>query len=271
MRSEEAEKLNQIFWDEIAPIHKKSYDIKSLKNKISQIDEIQKNEFYPIKNKSLLHLQCHIGTDSISLALDGANVTAVDFSEKSIEIAKKLNNEIGTDVKFIISSIFDLKSKLNKKYDIVYTSMGVLCWISDIRKWAEIISYYLKKDGIFYIMETHPIKNIFDDTVENDLKVKHSYFNQNEPVCFDDDWPDYSDYSDQTYVPKNKSYEWIWSLSDIINALIENGLQIELFNEYDKLFFNGFKGMVEDKNGWWYLEKYKGKIPYTFSLRARKI
>ena len=271
MKSEEAEKLNKIFWDEIAPIHEKSYDIKSLKNKISQIDEIQKNEFYPIKNKSLLHLQCHIGTDSISLALDGANVTAVDFSEKSIEIAKKLNNKIGTGIRFIVSSVFDLKNKLNEKFDIVYTSMGVLCWISDIRKWAEIISYYLKKDGIFYIMETHPIKNIFDDTVENDLKVKHSYFNQNEPVCFDDDWPDYSDYSDQTYVPKNKSYEWTWSLSDIIKALIENGLQIELLNEYDKLFFKGFKGMVEDKNGWWYLEKYKGKIPYTFSLRARKI
>ncbi len=268
MRNEEAEKLNKLFWDEVAPVHEKSYDIEGLRNRISQIDKIQKDEFYPVKNKSLLHLQCHIGTGSISLSLDGADVTAVDFSEKSIEIARKLSNEIGTDVKFILSSVSDLKSKLNQKYDIVYTSKGVLCWISNIKKWAETISYYLKKDGIFYIMETHPVYNMLDEAFENDLKIKYSYFKQNEPICFDDDWPDYSD---PTYIPRNKTYEWVWSLSDIINTLVENGLQIELFNEHDKLFFNGVRGMTEDSNGWWYLEKYKGKIPYTFSLRARKI
>jgi len=268
MNSKKAEKLNQVYWDEVAPVHEKSYEIKSLKNRVSLIDEIQKRELYPVKNKKLLHLQCHIGTDSISLALDGAKVTAVDFSKNSIAIAQRLNSEIGTDVNFIRSNIFDLQNKLTKKYDIVYTSKGVLAWISDINRWAGIISYFLKKNGIFYMIEIHPVKNIFDDTLKNELKIKYSYFHQKEPMTWDDDYPDYAD---KTYIPKNRKYEWIWSLSDIINALIENGLEIEMLNEYDTLFYDGHPGMKKDKNGWWYLEKYKGKEPYTFSIRARKV
>jgi 2-polyprenyl-3-methyl-5-hydroxy-6-metoxy-1,4-benzoquinol methylase len=268
MNNKKAEKMNQKFWDEIAPVHEKSYNIAKLKNKDSLIDKFQKNDFYPVKDKKILYLQCHIGTDSISLALDGAKVTAVDFSEKSIEIANKLNREIGTDVEFISSNIFDLKNKLSGKFDIVYTSKGVLAWVSDIKKWSEIISYYLKIGGIFYIMEIHPVKFIFDDTVKNDLKVKYSYFHNNQPMLWEDEYPDYSD---KTYIPKSGSYEWTWSLSDIINALIENGLKIEKFNEYDKLFYDGHPGMIKGSDGLWYLEKYKGMIPYTFTIIARKI
>ena len=109
---------------------------------------------------------------------------------------------------------------------------------------------------------------IFDDTLKNELEIKYSYFHQKEPMVFDYEYPDYSD---NKYIPKNKTCEWVWSLSDIINALIENNLKIEVFNEYDKLFYNGHPGMIRDKNGWWYLEKYKGKIPYTFSIKARKV
>lgn len=109
MDDNKAEKSNKLLWDELAKVHERSYDIKSLKDRISLINDIQKRELYPVKGKKLLHLQCHIGTDSISLALDGARVTAVDYSKKSIEIANKLNLEIGTGVKFICSNIFALK------------------------------------------------------------------------------------------------------------------------------------------------------------------
>jgi 2-polyprenyl-3-methyl-5-hydroxy-6-metoxy-1,4-benzoquinol methylase len=268
MDDDKAEKLNKLLWDELAKVHERSYDIKFLKDRISLINDIQKRELYPIKGKKVLHLQCNIGTDSISLALDGARVTAVDYSKKSIEIANKLNLEIGTGVKFICSNIFALKKKLKEKFDIVYTSEGVLSWIRDVKKWAGIISHFLKGNGIFYIIEIHPLKNIFDYRLKNELKIKYSYFHQKEPTVFDDDSPDYSD---STYIPSNHSYEWTWSLSDVVNALIESGLKIEFLNEYDKLFYNGHPGMVKDKDGWWYLEKYKGKIPYTFSIKARKV
>jgi SAM-dependent methyltransferase len=268
MNNDEAQNMNKAFWNEVAPIHERSYNTEKLRNKISHISQIEKDELYPINDKDLLHLQCHIGTDSISLALDGANVTAVDFSEKSIEIANNLNKEIGTNVNFIASNIYDLKDKLTNKYDIVFTSKGVLCWISDLNKWAEIISYFLKSGGTFYIIETHPMKFIFDDTVDNDLKITYSYFHSSEPKLWDDDYPDYSD---NTYIPKNKTYEWTWSLSDIVNALINNGLQIEMFNEYDKLFYKGLPGMIMSNDGWWHLKDYKGKIPFTFSIRAKKL
>jgi hypothetical protein len=117
-------------------------------------------------------------------------------------------------------------------------------------------------------MEIHPVKYIFDDTIENELKIKYSYFHQSKPLYWNDEYPDYSE---KAYIPKNKTYEWTWNLSDVINALINNGFKIEFLNEYDKLFYNGILGMIKDKDNWWYLEKYKGKIPYTFTIKAKKI
>jgi 2-polyprenyl-3-methyl-5-hydroxy-6-metoxy-1,4-benzoquinol methylase len=268
LNNDEAEKNNIKFWNEIAPIHLNSYDIEALRKGKSHIDEIQKKELYPVKNKELLHLQCHIGTDTLSLAMDGAKVTGVDFSKKSIEIAKTLRNELNLKADFVYSNIYDIKKKIKKQFDIVYTSKGVLAWLKDIDEWANIISHFLKKDGIFYIMDIHPFKHIFDDTVETELIVSYPYFHQEEAMIWDDDSPDYSD---KTYIPVNRTYEWNWSISDIINALIKSGLTLELFNEYDQLFYNGHPGMIKDKKGWWFLEKYKGMIPYTFTLRARKV
>jgi hypothetical protein len=116
-------------------------------------------------------------------------------------------------------------------------------------------------------MEVHPAAYMFDDTKESDLQIKYPYFHQMEPLHFDDDYPDYSNGS---YVPVNKTYEWTWSLSDILNALIRNGMRIEMMNEYDKSFYQALPGMVETGDGWWMLKKYAGMIPLTFSLRARK-
>ena len=269
LTNEEAERENIKYWDEIAPVHYKSYHIESLLRGNSLIDDIQKRDFYPVAGKDILHLQCHIGTDTLSLALDGANVTGVDFSEESIKIARKLQERLQVKSDFLCSNIYDLKDVLSGKYDIVYTSQGVLAWLKDIDKWGELINHFLKDNGIFYIMEIHPVKYIFDDTIENELVVKHPYFHADSPVQWGDD--DYPDYADQNYVPKHCSYEWTWTLSDIVNALMKNGLIIEQLNEYDTLFYNGLPGMIQDERGWWYLEKYKGKIPYTFTIKARKM
>lgn len=266
MSNTKAEAANQAHWDEVAPIHLKSYAIEGLLNGISRIDAIQKREFYPVAGKHLIHLQCHIGTDTLSLALDGANVTGVDFSEKSIEIAMDLAARLNLKAEFYQANVLDLMDLTTEKYDIVYTSKGVLCWIRDISRWAETVSYLLKHGGIFYLMESHPIVGMFDDTTE-DLRVKYSYFHQDEPIHFDDEHPDYAD---DSYVPQNKTYEWTWSLSDIVNALIKSGLTIEFLHEHDRVFYKSHPDMEADEDGWWYFRKYKGMIPLTFSLLARK-
>ena len=266
--NKKAEIANQTFWDEIAPVHYKSYDIEKLKQGKSLIDVIQKKEIGSVKDKSLLHLQCHIGTDSLSWVLEGARMTGVDFSKESIKIANKLKKILGLKAQFIESNIYDLPNILKEKFDIVYTSQGVLTWLKDIKAWGKLISHYLKPGGIFYIMEIHPLVYIFDSDKQGELKVKYSYFPGEKPTLWDDDSPDYSE---REYIPKNPTYEWTWPLGEILTSLIEAGLKIEFLHEYDKLFYKEFPDMVQDEEGWWYLPKYKGKIPLTFTLKAKKI
>jgi len=264
---EHAERINRNHWDEIAPVHLESYGIEGLLQGRSRIDEIQKREFYPVEGKDLIHLQCHIGTDTLSLALDGANVTGVDFSSRSIDIAKRLADRMKLKADFIVANVLDLQAIVLQKYDIVYTSKGALCWIRDIDKWAETVAFLLKDGGIFYIMDTHPFVTMLEDRVGDALGLKYPYFHQSEPLHFGGDR---RDYADSTYTVRTGSYEWIWPLSDIINAIIRQGLTIEFVNEHDKLYYQEFPEMAETEDGWWFLEKYKGMIPWTFSMRARK-
>ena len=266
--NKKAEITNQAFWDEIAPVHYKSYDIEKLKQGKSLIDKIQKKEMGDVKNKSLLHLQCHIGTDSLSWVLEGAQVTGVDFSSESTKIANELKRRLGLEARFIESNIYNLPDTLKEKFDIVYTSQGVLTWLKDIKEWGKIISHYLKPGGIFYIMEIHPLLFIFDNDKRRGLKINESYFPGKNPTLWDGNIPDYSD---RKYIPKNPTYEWTWSLGEILTSLLEAGLKIEFFHEYDRLFYKGFPDMLQDEEGWWFLPEYKGMLPLTFTLRAKKI
>ncbi len=267
IRNSEAEKGNRKYWDEIAPINLESYDLKKLMSGGHLIDEIQVAEMGNVEGKELLHMQCHIGSDSLSLARLGASVTGVDFSDKSVEIARNLSKELELEANFICSNFYDLPDLLNNKFDIVYTSQGVLCWLSDLKVWAKLIYQYLKPGGFFYIMDTHPLFYTLDDKGAPDLLIRHPYFHSPEPVKWDGG---YADHAEPDYIKEMPSYEWQWSLSDIVNALIQVGLRIEFLNEYDRLFFNGHPDMIRKENGWWYLPDNKPKVPLMFTLKASR-
>lgn len=260
---------NLKMWEEITPAHIKTYqNIRLLKEGRQILDPIQLKDVGEVKGKSLLHLMCHLGTDSCGWVRAGATVTGVDFSPSALAFGRELAADLQLPVKFIESNLYEVEKHLDEQFDIVYTSMGVLCWLCDLKEWARIIARFLKTGGMFYIMEGHPASYIFDDMLPNQpLSVKYSYFHSPEPMVFDDDKPDYAD---PDFVAEAPSYEWTWSISDIINALIGAGLKIELFNEYDKLFYKHTDDMVTDDGEWWYHPKYKGMIPYTFSIRAKK-
>ena len=260
------EDTNRAHWDEIAPVHLKAYRVDRLLAGVSLIDEIQKGELYPVAGKRLLHLQCHIGTDTLSLALDGAQVTGVDFSQQSIRIARELAQRMNIPAEFVLANVLELPEGLGE-YDLVYTSQGVLCWISDIQRWAEAIACHLKPGGTFYIFETHPTLMMFDDNQASSFHVRYPYFHTAEPIHDEEDYPDYAD---STYIPQTRTYEWQWSLADVVNALIGSGLTIELLNEHDKCFYKALPGMKRTPDGWWILEGFEGMIPMAFSLRARK-
>jgi ubiquinone/menaquinone biosynthesis C-methylase UbiE len=259
------EEKNKLFWNEVAPVHYESYDIEHLKKTGSLIDTIQLEEVGDVTNKTLLHLQCHIGTDTLSWVYRGAHVTGVDFSSKSLKIAESLSRDLERDARFIHANIFDLPAIHNETYDIVYTSKGVLSWIRDIDEWARIIRHFLKPEGFFYIMEIHPVAYMFDDEKKEFPQIKYSYFGNKKPMYFEAGGPDYSN---QEYIVKHPHYEWIWSLGNIFNALIQAGMEIRFFHEYDKAIDKMLPQMEEDESGWWYMPGYEGKVPFTFTLKA---
>jgi ubiquinone/menaquinone biosynthesis C-methylase UbiE len=269
--TKKAEQGNQKLWDEVAPVHFEAYqEVNMLREGKNVLDEIELREVGEVRGKTLLHLQCHIGTDSLSWERQGASVTAIDFSEQSIHYAKRLRDELGLKTNFIHSNVYDLPKVLDQQFDIVYTSRGVLCWLRDIEAWAQVIAHFLKPGGVFYIMESHPICYTLDEEPPSEINFKYPYFHTLEPIIFDDDEPDYAD---EHYNPKNPSYEWSWSLGEIVNALLKAGLQIELLNEYDRLFYKPFPSMEEhpEAERWYWLPQYADKIPLLFTLKARKV
>jgi SAM-dependent methyltransferase len=203
--------------------------------------------------------------DTLSWARLGAKVTGVDFSDKAIDIARSLSKELAIEADFICSNIYEIPGNLNGEFDIIYTSAGVLGWLSDLKKWAEIISHYLKPGGFFYILESHPSSHVYDDS-ENvtELKVEYSYFHSPEPMK----WEIEGSYAGAQTGSQYTSYEWTHSLGDIINSLISSGLRIEFLHEFPILFFKGLPFMRKDEDGWW---RIKGdKIPLIFTLKATR-
>lgn len=264
-RDYKAEEINKKHWDEVAPIHGKSYDTTILLSGGHDLDATQVKELGNLNGKTVLHLQCHIGTDTLALVRMGGEVTGVDISGESLEVAKKLCEKTGSKARFIETPLFDLPDKLIETFDVVYTSIGVLCWVSDLREWASIVSRYLKPGGTFYIMESHPFMHVFDDETKG-LNVRYPYFSGGKPYDWPGNWPDYSD---ENYIVKHPTREFSWTISQIHNTLVETGLQIEFIHEYDFLHWKGLESMKKCEDGFWRLSEPLNKIPLLFSIRAK--
>jgi SAM-dependent methyltransferase len=169
---------NRKLWDELVRVNagSKMYDLPSFKAGKCTLDPIELEEVGDVVGKTLLHLQCHFGQDSMSWARLGAKVTGVDFSPKAIDLARSLARELALDVRFVCSDIYDLPSVLAGEFDIVFTSLGVLCWLRDLGEWARIAARFLKPGGTFYLREAHPVTNVFDNSrAAKGLDVRHSY------------------------------------------------------------------------------------------------
>ncbi|HSX40185.1 MAG TPA: class I SAM-dependent methyltransferase [Candidatus Saccharimonadales bacterium] len=257
-------KANVSWWDEVTPVHSNSklYDLAGFKKGKSSLQSIEAEELGNVKGKSLLHLMCHFGMDSLSFARNGAKVTGVDFSPRAIELGKKLSSDLDIPAQFVCSDVYKLPRVLDKKFDIVFASYGVLCWLPDIEKFAHIVSSYLKKGGIFYMAELHPFCSI----LSSDFKIYYKYFDKG--PYLDDSTGTYTDWSAPV---KGKTYEWSYTIGDVINALIKQGLKIEFVHEFPFSMYDQFPGfMRKNKKGQYVLKNKKIQIPLLFSLKARK-
>jgi len=262
-------KANQEHWNEVVPINSASefYDLKGFRFGKSTLDPIERKEVGEVSGKSLLHLQCHFGLDTLSWARLGAKVTGVDFSDEAIALAQTLSRELGIDARFICRDVYDLPKRLKDRFDIVYTAGGVLCWLRKLAPWAEIVARALKPRGIFYLRDSHPFLNVFDNERETrNLIVRYSYFHKAEPMRWEPD----GSYADRSAKVKNPTFEWTHSLSDIVNSLIAAGLRIDFLHEFPVLFHDHFSFMEKGRDGSWRLKGKKETIPLMFSLRATK-
>ncbi len=263
-----AETLNRAHWDEIAPVHLKAYkEVALIREGKEVLDDIELREMGDVAGRSLLHLQCHIGTDTLAWVRHGAEATGVDFSAESIACATDLSRELKLPATFIQSNLYDLRSHHDGAYDIVYTAKGVLCWLRDLPEWGRIIAHYLKPGGVFYLMEAHPILNALDPNASGDLVFTYPYFHKPHPT----EWaPGDPDYADPEYTPRHGCAEWEWTVSDIVTAIVDAGLKLEFVHEYEKLFFGRFPGMKTEDGLTYCMPGYEGKLPLLLTLRAEK-
>jgi ubiquinone/menaquinone biosynthesis C-methylase UbiE len=262
--------VNRKLWDEKAQLHFGSefYDLAGFTAGKSSLYPIEQEEIGKlVSGKTMLHLQCHFGLDTFTWARLGAVPTGVDFSSQAISQARVLQEELGLPVRFIEANIYDLPHHLNEQFEIVYTSYGVLAWLPDIRTWGQLIARYLKPGGFFYMVELHPFSMILDDAKNNTLKVGYPYFHNPEPFEFK---------VEGTYavldaeMKAEVQYEWAHTIGDILNALINAGLEIEYLHEFDYTVFQHFS-ILQKQGRLYVLPEGAPQIPLLFSLKAQKL
>ena len=254
--------INRRNWDERVPVHAAStfYNVESFKAGRITINRIEREEVGPVAGKSLLHLQCHFGMDTMSWARLGARATGVDFSGAAIDLARELNEELGLNARFIRSDVYDLPQVLEQRFDVVTTSLGVLVWLPDLVAWARVVATFVKPGGIFYLLDQHPLSHVFDPQGDGDaheLRVRNSYFRDPAGELFAGDAPSYVG----TEIIRSAKYEWQHSVADILNALATAGLRLEFFHEFPFSFFQQYPGMVRDADGWWRLRTHAAQRP----------
>jgi 2-polyprenyl-3-methyl-5-hydroxy-6-metoxy-1,4-benzoquinol methylase len=260
---------NKQIWDQRTAVHKDSafYDLAGFKAGKDVLTPIELNEVGDVNGKSMLHLQCHFGMDSLNWSRKGARVTGVDLSDSAIEEARNLNEELGLNARFISSNVYDLHPSANsplagEQFDIIFCSYGVVGWLPDLKRWAEIIAHYIKPGGFFYLAEFHPVVWMFDDEFTH---IRYSYENRELIVT-----ENYGTYTDRKAAITGKEYSWNHSLSEVINALIGQGLKLQHLNEFMYSPYPNFSNTVQGKDGNWYIKGMEGRIPMVYSVKAVK-
>ena len=261
---------NRDLWDEWTGINYRSdfYRVDAFKAGLNKLRPYEMEEIGPVEGKELLHLQCHFGMDTLCWARLGARVTGADFSPAPIEQARALAAEVGLEARFVCSDLYELPDKLNKTFDIVYTSRGVLGWLPDLERWAQVVAHFVRPGGFFYITEIHPVANAFDDEDGvTEPRLRYPYFSHADPIVIKTE----GSYADPTAtVEHDVSYGWNHGLGEIVTALANAGLRIDFLHEFPFCAWPAsFLQPVAD--GTHRLPpEHDGQLPLFFSLRASK-
>lgn len=265
--------LNRANWDERAGPHADSPDyavdrfVKDPQH-ISPVVQFDRVLLGNVEGLEAVHLQCHIGTDTISLARLGARMTGLDFSPESLEQARRLAHRTGTPVRFVEAEVYDVLSVLAPgSFDLVYTGVGALCWLPDIARWAQTVGELLRPGGRLFIRDGHPMLSALDSRDE-ELVVDRPYFERPEPSV--EDW-------DATYVATDHvfansvTHQWSHGLGEMITALMDAEMQLTGLVEHDSVPWEALPGlMAPDHVGEWRLADRPWRLAASFTLQAER-
>ncbi|MEU7636523.1 MULTISPECIES: class I SAM-dependent methyltransferase [unclassified Streptomyces] len=263
--------VNRARWDERVPLHTASdyYDQDAFRRTRDVIRDFEAAEVGDVTGRSLLHLQCHFGQDTLSWAHRGAaRVVGLDFSEPAVEAARDLAAELGYGqgrAAFVAADVYDAAEAVpDPAYDIVYTGIGAVNWLPDLVGWAETAASLIAPGGFLYLAEFHPLGDVLDE--ETGSRVAHDYFRRE---AWDEETSgSYTDFSAQTV--HNRSVEWQHSLGDVVSAVARAGLRIEFLHEHDMTLFQRFGVLRRGEDGFYRFPEDRPRIPLMYSLKATK-
>jgi SAM-dependent methyltransferase len=267
--------LNRANWDERVPLHlsaPRDYDQMPLRQGTARLGPITSAALGPVAGLKILHLQCHFGMDSLTLAQQGASVTGLDFSEPAIIAARGLAAELGlTDrTRFIQADLYDAPTSLPEPagFDRVFVSWGALCWLPDMAGWARVVAHFLKPGGWLALAEAHPAAYVFDDATATPDGMPGWYVPYLGRTASEQNKSE--DYANPD-VPLTNSLtiEWLHPLSDVIMGLLDAGLRLDFLHEHDSVAWKLFDCLVRDDRGGFRWPD-KPWLPLAYSLRASK-
>ena len=235
---------NRAAWDARVPVHVGSrlYDVEAFKRGASSLQALERRLVGDVRGKSLLHLMCHFGLDTLSWQRLGARATGVDFSPRAIETARGLAKELGLDARFVESNVLRTREQVKERFDLVFSSYGVIGWLPDLEPWGRVIAESLEPGGRFVLAEFHPY--VWMSQMGPDLAIRYPYFNRGvitEEIT--------GTYADREAPLRMREHGWNHSLAEVINALIDAGLRIERLEELDSTPYDIFPGLVRGEDG----------------------
>jgi SAM-dependent methyltransferase len=265
--------LNRATWDERAPAHAASPGYQADRFAadpafLSTVVRFDRPLLGDISGLRGVHLQCHIGTDTISLARLGARMTGLDFSPASLAEARALAARAGADVAFVQADVYDAADVLGEAaFDLVYTGVGALCWLPDIRRWAGVAARLLRPGGRLFLREGHPVLwSLADPRPDGLLAIEYPYFERDEPTVWDE--PGTYVETDAVFT-HNLTHEWNHGLGELITALLGQGMRLTGFTEHDSVPWEALPGqMTLGEDGEWRLADRPWRLPCSYTLRA---
>ncbi|WP_406052752.1 class I SAM-dependent methyltransferase [Kribbella sp. NBC_00889] len=258
---------NEADWDARAPLHAAS-------RFYSQPAEFwfadyEWDDLGPLEGRDVLHLQCHLGTETIAFARRGARTTGLDLSAKSLEEARQIAADAGVEVDYVHANVYDaVEAVQGRRFDVVYTGKGALCYLPDLEHWARVVRDLLKPGGALYVVEFHPLLNAMRPVSlpgeSDDLIIRADYLEGRGSIAHDSTVT----YTGDAVPGRQTSYEWMHGLGEVVTTLASTGFHVTSLRESEVLQWPRWPSMKQTAEGWWRLPDDAPRIPLLFALKA---